>query len=164
MKFTIPSRADAWDMTRREKAALTFLMNLTSSLVDAQDDLADRLTKIDGGSELMKQLADGSVKLLTEVRRTIPEKQRTSLANTAADMEMRLQPKMTPSKTCVVMQKEDFRTLVDSAQTACTECVRDSEECRECKLFNLLVTVLPLDSYDGTSLCPYSKLIHQWEN
>lgn len=161
-QFVHPSRADAKDMTRNEKACLTFLMNATSALVEAQDDLAERLKMIDGGTELMRTVAEGSVKLLTELRMTIPERQRTSLANTAKDYEMRLVPKMTPSKVCVVMQKEDFRELVNAAQVQCKDCAELNEDCGKCKLFRLLQIVLPLDSYDTTFLCPYNMA--EWEN
>ena len=161
-QFLNPSREDAKDMTRMEKACLTFLMNAASALMEAKDDLAERLKMIDGGQELMDTVADGAMKLLTEVRMTIPERQRTSLANTAKDYEMRLIPKMTPSKTCVVVQKEDFRSLVDAAQVKCSDCTELNENCGNCDLFRLLQTVLPLDAYDTTFLCPYNRA--EWEN
>lgn len=161
-QFLNPSREDAKDMTRREKACLTFLMNAASALMEAKDDLAERLKMIDGGQELMDTVADGAVELLTEIRMTIPERQRTSLSNTAKDYEMRLIPKMTPSKTCVVVQKEDFRSLVDAAQVKCSDCTELNENCGNCDLFRLLQTVLPLDAYDTTFLCPYNRA--EWEN
>ena len=160
--FVNPSRPDAKDMTRPEKAALTFLMNVASAFADAREDLRDRLQMIEGGQELMDTIADGSIKLLTEIRMTIPEKQRTSLANTAKDYEMRLVPKMTPSKTCVVVQKEDFRSLVDAAQARCNLCTDMNEDKEKCSLFQLLKIVLPLDAYDTTLLCPYNRA--EWEN
>lgn len=162
MKFVHPSREDAWDLNRKEKTCLMFLMNAASSLVEAKTDLADRLKHIDGGAELMEQVADGSVKLLTEVRKTIPERQRTSLANTVTDYEMRLVPRLTPSKTNVVVAKEDFRSLVDAAQTKCQDCTELNEDCGKCDLFRLLQVVLPLDAYDTTFLCPYNRA--EWEN
>ena len=162
MKFVHPSRADAKDLNRREKASLTYLMNATSALAEARDDLAERLEMIDGGKELMDQIASGSVKLLTEVRTTIPEKQRTSLANTANDYEMRLFPKATPSKTCVVVYKEDFRQLVDAAQEKCVTCAELNEDKHKCKLYKLLQNVVPLEAYDTTILCPYNRA--EWEN
>lgn len=161
-RFANPSRQDAKDMTRPEKAALTYLMNAASAFVDAKEDLHDRLQMIEGGLELMETVAEGSLKLLTDIRMTIPERQRTSLANTAKDYEMRLVPKMTPSKTCVVVQKEDFRSLVDAAQVRCTDCTELNEDCGNCNLFRLLQIVLPLDAYDTTFLCPYNRA--EWEN
>jgi len=161
-QFVHPSREDAWDMTRREKSSLIFLMNATSAWVEAKDDLAERLTHIDGGPELMQTLVDGLIKLLTEIRMTIPVRQRTSLANTAKDYEMRMVPKMTPSKTNVVVEKEDFRELVNAAQVKCTECAELNENKKTCELFRLLQVVLPLDAYDTTFLCPYNRA--EWEN
>ena len=155
-RFVVPSREDAWDITRNEKIALMFLMNATSAIQDSVSDLAKRLEKIDGGEQMMKELAELSVKLLTEIRRTIPEDQRASLNNVSKDMEMRLVPKMTPSKTTVLVQKEDFRALVDAAQVKCRECADDSEQCKGCGLFKLLKVVVPLETYEGTFLCPYN--------
>lgn len=158
----VPSREDAWDVTRQEKMSILFLMNTVSAMMDSQDELKDRVSRIDGGPELMDAMVGSSEKLLTEIRRTIPEDQRMSINNISKDMEMRMVPKMTPSKTTVLVQKEDFRQLVDSAQVKCRECTDDSEQCRACGLFKLLKVVVPLDNYDGTFLCPYNMA--GWEN
>ena len=160
--FAVPSRDDAWDITRNEKIALMFLMNATSAIQDSVSDLKKRLEKIDGGEQMMKDLAELSVNLLTEIRRTIPENQRVSLNNVSKDMEMRLVPKATPSKTTVVVQKEDFRSLVDAAQVKCRECTDSNEESRECGLCKLLKVVVPLENYGSTFLCPYNMA--GWEN
>ena len=161
-RFVVPSREDAWDVTRQEKISIMFLMNTVSSMMDSREDLKDRVSRIDGGPELMDTMADSAEKLLTEIRRTIPEDQRVSINNVSKDMEMRMVPKMTPSKTTVVVQKEDFRQLVDAAQVKCRECTEDSEQCKVCGLFKLLKVVIPLESYDGTFLCPYNMA--GWEN
>ena len=162
MMFTNPSRDDAWNLTRDEKISMTFLTTTVSALAEAKDDLKDRISKIEGGTELMDRLVEDSGKLLTEVRKTIPERQRLSMANTAKDFEIRLVPKMTPSRTTVVCQKEDFRKLVDAAQVKCRECVEDGENCKRCELYQLLTVVLPLDYYEGTMLCPYN--LAEWGN
>lgn len=162
MTFKNPSREDAWNLTRTEKMSLTFLMNAASALAEAKDDLADRLGRIDGGRERMEKLVEESLSLLTDVRMTIPEKQRQNLANTAMDYEMRMVPKLTPTSTNVIVQKEEFRAMVDAAQEKCGACADLNEECGKCKLFRLLTVVLPLDSYDGTILCPYNRA--EWGN
>ena len=161
-RFVVPSRDDAWDVTRNEKIAILFLMNTVSAMMDSRDDLKDRISRIDGGQELMDTMVDSAEKLLTEIRRTIPTEQRVSINNVSKDMEMRMTPKMTPSKTTVLMQKEDFRQLVDAAQVKCRECTDDSDQCKECGLFKLLKVVVPLERYDGTFLCPYN--LAGWEN
>ncbi len=162
VKFVVPSRDDAWDVTRQEKMSILFLMNTVSAMMDSRDELKDRVSRIDGGAELMDTMVDSSEKLLTEIRRTIPEDQRVSINNISKDMEMRMVPKMTPTKTTVMVQKEEFRQLVDAAQVKCRDCAEDNVQCRECGLFRLLKVVLPLDSYDGTFLCPYNMA--GWEN
>ena len=77
------------------------------------------------------------------------------------DFEIRLTPKMTPSKTSVVMQKDEFKELVDLARAKCRDCMDDDEECEKCKLFQLLTVLLPLDDYSGM-LCPYN--MGEWAN
>lgn len=159
--FTHPSRKDAWDLNRHEKMALTFLMNATSALIDAKSDLKNRVEKL-GMADRLDKLADEAMELLTAVRTTIPEKQRTSLMHTSMDYEMRLTPKMTPAKTSVVLMKEEMRTLVDAAQAACLECTGTFEDSAKCNLCQLLKTILPMDSYEGTFLCPYNG--REWGN
>jgi len=160
--FAVPSRDDAWDITRQEKMSILFLMNTVSAMMDSREELKDRVSRIEGGQELMNEMVDSSEQLLTEIRKTIPTSQRVILNNISKDMEMRMVPKMTPSKTTVLVQKEDFRQLVDAAQVKCRECTDDSVQCRQCGLFKLLQSVVPLEKYDGTFLCPYNMA--GWEN
>jgi hypothetical protein len=161
-QFAVPSRDDAWLVTRQEKLSILFLMNTVSAMMDSREELKDRIGRIDGGPELMDTMCGSAEKLLTEIRRTIPTEQRHNINNVSKDMEMRMTPKATPRKTSVVMQKDEFRTLVDAAQEKCKECTDDNDECRKCKLFRLLTVILPMDSYDGTFLCPYNA--REWEN
>lgn len=161
-QFAIPSRPDAWNVTRTEKMCILFLMNTVSAMFDARDDLADRVSRIEGGPELMETMVNAADELLKEVRRTIPERQRTSINNISKDMEMRMVPKMTPSKTNVICGREDFRQLVDAAQIKCRECTEDSQTCNSCELYQVLTTVLPMDRYDDLFLCPYNMA--GWEN
>lgn len=160
--FANPSRADAWALTRHEKMSMMFLMNTVSALIDSKEDLADRLKRIDGGTERMATLADTSMGLLDDLRTTIPTNQRVNLNNTAKDYEMRLVPKMTPNKTNVVVQKEEFRKLVNAAQVKCRECTLNDEECKQCELYQLLTVILPMEKYNALNLCPY--MIADWEN
>ena len=156
--FAIPSREDAWDVTRKEKMSILFLMNTVSAMMDSRDELRDRLSRIEGGQELMDTMCESAQKLLTEIRKTIPNAQRHNINNVSKDMEMRMVPKATPSKTTVLVQKEEFRTLVDAAQAKCRDCADTPEEAEKCELFKLLKVVIPLDRYTGTLMCPYNEI------
>ena len=162
MNFVYPTREDAVDLNRREKTCLLFLMNTVSTLIDSKTDLAKRLEMVENGPERMAFLADDSIRILNEIRQTIPEKQRANLMATATDYEMRLVPKATPSKTSVVLQKEELRTLIDAAQIKCMDCTDTFEESAKCNLCKLLKTHLPMDTYEGTYLCPYNG--REWGN
>ena len=160
--FVNPSREDAWPVTRSEKLSILFLMNTVSAMMDSREELKDRVSRINGGPEMMETMCEVSERLLTEIRMTIPTAQRHNINNISKDMEMRMVPKATPSKTMVLMQKEEFRELVDAAQEKCLLCTDDSEECKACKLYQILTVVLPLDRYEAGNLCPYNMA--GWEN
>lgn len=161
MKFVNPSREDAYELTRKEKASMQYIAHAASALEEAKDDLGERLGHVDNGAERMAKLSADAIQLLTELRMTVPERQRMSMINTAKDMEIRLVPKFTPTSHNVVVQKEDFRELVNCAQAKCRECAYDDEECKACRLYQLLSVILPMDDYHWHHLCPY---VAEWEN
>ena len=157
-----PSRADAVRINRTEKMAMIVLAYAATIMDDLQTELADRLTMIENGPERMKELSEKTDAVLNEIRLTIPENQRLGLQNTAMDYEIRLTPKMTPSKTSVVMQKDEFKDLVDHARVKCIDCMESDEDCEKCKLFQLLTVIIPLEDYSGGMLCPYN--MGEWAN
>lgn len=161
-KVLQPSRNDAVRLTRIEKMAMLQLAYVATVLEELQTDLKDRLEKIDQGAEKMHVLASGSDEILNDLRLTVPMNQRMSLQNTAMDYEMRLTPKLTPMSTNVIMDKDEFKEIVDIARTKCHDCTEDSNTCTKCRLFKLLTSILPLEDYDGGLLCPYN--LGEWAN
>lgn len=160
--FEEPSRADAWPLTRDEKTCMLYLTNTVSAMMDAGDMLKERCERAGIPPERMKQMLDDALEILKLTRLTIPEKQRLNLLNIAKDYQLRLVPVATPSKTNVVVGKEDFRALIDAAQVKCQDCTETGEDGKKCPLFELLTVVLPLDHYERRGLCPYNNL--RWEN
>ena len=161
-KVLQPSRDDAVRLTRIEKMAMLQLAYIATVFEELQTDLKDRLEKIDQGAEKMHVLASGSDEILNDLRLTVPMNQRMSLQNTAMDYEMRLTPKLTPMSTNVIMDKDEFKEIVDIARTKCHDCTEDSNTCTKCRLFKLLTSILPLEDYDGGLLCPYN--LGEWAN
>ena len=157
-----PSRDDAVRLNRSEKMGMIIMAYTATCLEDLQTELKDRLQMVDGGEELLKELSEKADKLLNELRMTIPLNQRMNLQNTAQEYEVRLTPKATPSKTTVVMQKDEFKELVDLARAECRDCMDDDHTCQKCRLYQLLTVVLPLDDYHDGMLCPYN--MGEWAN
>lgn len=157
-----PSREDAVRMRRVEKDAILHLMHAATILDEAQNDLKDRLGMIDSGADRMRQISQDTDELMHDIRLTIPDEQRRGLENIASDVVVRLVPKATPHITQVVMDKEEFRTLVDSARVRCRECAEDDVGCEQCDLYRLLTSILPLDDYHSTYMCPYN--LGKWRN
>lgn len=161
-KVLQPSRDDAVRLTRTEKMAMLQLAYIATVFEELQTDMKDRLGMIDDGSLRMNGLAVESDQILNDLRMTIPMNQRMSLQNTAMDYEMRLAPKLTPMSTNVIMDKDEFKEIVDIARTKCHDCTEDSNTCTKCRLFKLLTSILPLEDYDGGLLCPYN--LGEWAN
>ena len=161
-KMISPSRDDAVRITRSEKMSMIVLAYACTILEDLKTDIADRLKMVDGGAERLNELSEKADGLLNDLRVTIPLNQRQNLENTARDFEIRLTPKLTPYKTSVVMQKEEFKELIDFARTKCRDCTESDEECEKCGLYQLLTVLLPLDNYHDGMLCPYN--LGEWAN
>ena len=159
LKFTVPSRPDAYPMKRAEKEEMLFFMNAVSILQHARENLTERLSKVENGQITADMLAEESLKLLEELRLTIPEKQRQNLHNMGLDLKMQLVPKLTAGGTTSVVPHDDFKELTEAAKIKCRECTMDNEECEECKLFQLFTAILPLNRYDGLYLCPYNLAV-----
>ena len=159
MKFTVPSRPDAWPMKRDEKQSMMFFMNAVSILQDVKEELAERIGKTESGQAMADRIAEDSLKLLEELRVTIPENQRKNLYYVGLDQKMQMVPKLTPSGNNMIIPQGDFRELVDASRTQCGECAKDSDDCKACKLYQLYLTILPLDRYDGVFLCPYNLAV-----
>ena len=157
-----PSRDDAVRMTRNEKLAMLQLSYIATVFDELQNDLKDRLKMIGVGTQRMQDLAAESENILNDLRLTVPMNQRMSLQNVASDYEMRLAPKATPFTTRIIMEKEEFRELVDFARIKCRECVENDEDCQKCQLFQLLTSILPMDEYKGGMFCPYN--LGEWGN
>lgn len=161
-KLQNPSRPDAVRLRRNEKFAMMHMMYAVTTLEDLQKDLSDRLDMVGNGHDRMRDAAALADRLLTDLRVTVPEDQRSSMEHTGEDYEMRLVPKLTPSKSNVVMTVDEFKALVDAARTRCRECILDGEECEGCDLYRLLTCVLPMDDYHCLNLCPYN--LGEWKN
>jgi hypothetical protein len=157
-----PSREDAVRLTRSEKLAMTALAYAVQIMDDLQTEIGPRLEMVEDGKERMRELAEKSDAMLNDLRLTVPLNQRKNLSHTALEYEIRTVPKATPSKTSVVMHKEEFRELVDFARSKCVDCVDNDEECEKCGLFQLLTVVLPLENYHSQYLCPYN--MGEWKN
>lgn len=161
-KLLDPSRPDAVRLRRNEKMSMLHLMYAVTVLEDLQDEVSERLDMIDGGKERLKKIAEDADKLLNDLRVTIPENQRMGIQNTADDYVMRLMPSSTPSESSVIMAKDEFKELVDSSRARCMECALDDEECEQCKLYQLLTSILPMDNYHVLNLCAYN--LGKWKN
>lgn len=147
-------------LTRSESQAMEMFMTSISNLRYASDDLEKRIKIIPNGKRRMKASIGQLASVLTDTCGTIPYKQRNHLYNICKDMEVRLVPKMTAKRISVVLSVEEAKELVDAAQKKCTDCYKDEEESRGCKLRKLLECVVPLETYETCS-CPYATA--EWE-
>lgn len=161
-KLLNPSRPDAVRLRRNEKMSMLHLMYAVTILEDLNEEIPDRLNMVNDGRGRLSRIAGFANALLNDLRVTVPEDQRIGIQNTAEDYEIRLAPKASPATNNVIMTKDEFKSLVDFARTKCIDCIDNDEECEKCQLYRLLTSILPLDEYHGTNLCPYN--LGQWRN
>ena len=148
-------------LRRAEKEAMMYIMNTTSQLAYAKDDLKERLGMIPDGAERLQTILDGISSLLNDLLYTIPVNQCVSLKNATSDYQVRVVPKAMPMTESIVITKANAKVLIDSAQEGkCVSCVMDGNECRKCELEQAFECVTPLAEYGG-NLCPYNLAI--WE-
>lgn len=148
---------DCERMTRTEFEATRCLLGATSYLAHARDDLGKRLECIPRGKQRMAMLMGQVKSLSNQIVDTMTIQQAKQMRNVMADMEMRMVPKLTPSRSNILMPADAAKTLVSCAQYKCRECIAYGEEARKCELYKVLEALTPLDDYGNGLTCPYYR-------
>ena len=148
-------------LNRGEYEAVRCLLGAVSYTAHANDDLRKRLDSIPDGFSRMEGCLKGLQGMLGDILRTIPHGQCKQLRNTMTDMEIRMVPKLAPMSQNVILDKDLAKGLYDAAMEKCRGCVEDTQSCRQCTLYKVLESTLPLDNYENTLICPYS--ISEWD-
>jgi hypothetical protein len=76
------------------------------------------------------------------------------------DMDLRLTPKLAPIGDKVVIDVSDLSYIVQHAQRdeeLCQTCIRTGDECRECKLYQIMSAIAPLEDWGSGMMCPYGS-------
>ena len=143
-------------LVRGEFEAVRCLLGAVSYTAHARDDLQKRLEQIPNGKQRMAMILGGLKSVADDIIGTVPQGQCRQLKNTMSDMEMRMVPKMMSMSQNVILEKDNAKALIDTAMERCHGCVEGPDTCRECGLYKVLESFLPLDNYDNGMLCPYS--------
>ena len=128
----------------------------------AREDLQKRLECIPSGRQRMSMVLGGLKAIADDLIGTVPVGQCKQIRNTMQDMDMRMVPKLTPMSQNVILEKDVAKSLIDTTREKCVGCVEDEESCRKCALYKVLESFLPLDTYEGGLLCPYS--LSEWKD
>jgi hypothetical protein len=104
-----------------------------SEFKEARSILASRLKDIPGGTRDMAMLHAVLGKLIDKIILTIPVEKRVSMAHNMQLMFYQVyqtKPVSTPTKGSVVVDKNDFKTLLDIAHYwSCGACDKDCNKC-----------------------------------
>ena len=149
-------------LVRTEMNAVRMMLAALSCAGYAQEDLKDRLECVPDGNRRMRMAVGAMKSVINDLIGTITSAQARQIYGVMKDFEMRLLPKATPGSTSVVMTKEEGMALVDCAQWQCRSCVKDGEEARKCKLYQILESTTPLDDYGDGFVCPYA--LAEWKD
>lgn len=153
---------DCERLNRGEFEAVRCLLGAVSYTAHARDDLQKRLECIPGGKQRMNMILGGLRAIADDLIGTIPQGQCKQIRNTMQDMEMRMVPKLMPMSQNVILEKDVAKALIDTTREKCAGCVEDEVSCRECALYKVLESFLPLDNYENGLLCPYS--MSEWKD
>ena len=153
---------DCERLNRHEYEALRCLLGAVSYAGHAKEDLQTRLRMIPCGRQRMAMVLGGLKSIADDLVGTMPVGQCKQIRNTMSDMEIRMVPKMAAMSQNVILEKDNAKALIDAAREKCRGCVEDEKSCRRCRLYTLFESFLPLDTYDGGMLCPYS--MSEWKD
>ena len=153
---------DCERLNRGEFEAMRCLLGAVSYTAHAKDDLQKRLACIPDGKARMAMVLGGLKAIADDLVGTMPRGQCRQMKNTMSDMEIRMTPKLSPMSQNVILEKDTAKALVDAAMEKCQGCVEDEVSCRDCGLYRVLESFLPLDSYENGMLCPYST--SEWKD
>lgn len=148
---------DCERLKSREMNAIKWCMAAINSIAYAQDDLKDRLDCIPSGQVRWRLMLGHLRACLNDIIGTIPRKQAKQIKNLMEDMELRFMPKLTRTSNRVCIEVEDFAYFVEHAKAdVCTSCILTDDECRKCKMYQLMESLAPLDDYGDGTMCPYA--------
>ena len=153
--FVLPDR-ECVRVTRQEMNACKLMTSLVSVVAYAKDDLRERLELVPDGQHRMETALTVIDNLLRDLCGTINIRQAKQLLNAAKELEVRLVPRMSPDHTTIQLNKDEYQELIDCAREKCKFCTLDGEECRKCRLYQMLLDKVPLDHYGDDITCPYA--------
>lgn len=151
---------DSIRLNRGEFEAVRCLLGAVNYAAHANDDLRKRLMII-GREQRMADVLQELRDVTDDVIGSVPVGQCRQLKNTMHDMEIRMTPKLAPMSRNIVLDKDIAKDLIDIAMEKCRGCVEDEKECRKCALYRVLESFLPMEDYENSLLCPYSRA--EWE-
>lgn len=152
---------DCERLTRREYEAVECLLGAISYVAIAKDDLTKTLERIPHGMKRINMALGAIRSIADDIIGTVPVRQCKQLQNVMNDMEIRMVPKSTPSKTSVVLDASVAMELTDAAKIKCRECTMDGRQAMKCSLYKLLEGIVPLMDYGDGMMCPYA--LAEWE-
>lgn len=144
-------------MNRSEYQALETLVAFTQVFENVKGDLMKRAGKIKNGARRLNSAYNITNAIVSDIVGTITKPQARNLWNTMLDKDFRYTLRTTPIGNDVVIDADTVKDLITCAKDKCVGCVEDADSCRECKLYQCLEVITPLDDYGNGMLCPYWK-------
>lgn len=150
---------DCERLRRPEMASLRWLISALNSVALAEANLQNRLECIPNGKSRYRLMLGQLRAICDDLLGTIPKEQRKQIDNVMHDMQLNMIPRLAPGSEKVIMEAKDLAFFIYHAQRdeeLCQTCVKDGEECRKCKMYQLLVAFAPLPDYGSGMMCPYN--------
>ena len=120
--------------------------------------LKDRLECIPSGKVRWRLLLGQLRAVTNDLIGTIPYKQCVNIKNVMNDMELRLVPKYSGHGNRVTLDIDDLSYIVNAAKKDhCLACILNGDECRSCKLYQILESIAPMEDWGDSTVCPYMR-------
>lgn len=145
-------------LNRTEMVALKWLIAAVNSCAYGQEDMERRLECIPEGKRRYRLMLGQLRAICNDLIGTMPRKQAVTIKNTMNDMELRLVPKFSGHGNRVTLDIDDLSYIVNAAKKDhCLACILNGDECRSCKLYQILESIAPMEDWGDSTVCPYMR-------
>ena len=156
--YTLPEE-DRERMTRDEMNALIYFKCALASAGYAWQKMQRKLGYVPAGLQRFKMFMGGMNSLIEDIGGTMPKQSQKRMDGIVNDFKIALIPQAATEPKRLVMDSLDGATLMEAAMHYCEhECVMTDEEAkRNCKLYKIFETYMPLNHYGDGGMCEYGK-------
>lgn len=144
-------------LTARQLVDMKLFYAFENMILGFKESFADRLDCVPYGKERLNMAYGGLHALLDDLMGTITEAQKKAIESSFHDYVAKLVPVYGVQHAKVILNTDQLENLLNSARLSCVlqKCTEDGNNCRKCQLYQTFESVIPLNNYGDSLICPY---------